>query len=522
MQFTNRPYLTKAAALALLIFPGAVAGAQFRGPQGQAAWEPPLAHMHYARTRDYHVRHLNLVLSIDPATHSAAGVVTHELAPLRDGLRKIEVDAGANLTISSCTIGGVSKPFTHTGEQLFIDNGSALARGQYVSVAIHYAMPGGGRFGGANGAGGWHWIDADPNQPDRVPGFWSQGETDGNHHWVPLYDYPNDKCASDEIVTVPEAWECIGNGALISDTVDPANHTRTVHWQMKLPHSTYLLSLAGGELDIQKAEWRGVPLYYVVPKGRGWMIPGSFGNTPDMLSFYSDKLGYKYAWPKYAQDAMIDFGGGMENVSATTLGANSLTDLRAGLYPMASLDSHELAHQWFGDNVTCKDWGDIWLNESFATFMQMMYTTHLNGKDAGDFDRDRAERQYLFEASRYIRPVRDLMYSDKNQMFDSHTYPKGGLILNMLRLWMGDGPFWRGMGHYLRTNQFTPVDTKDLEKALTDSSGINVGPFFDQWIFKPGHPVLSFTWNYDQGAGSVSVEVLQQQDTSNGTPIYNM
>ncbi|MDE2125075.1 MAG: hypothetical protein KGJ62_00615 [Armatimonadetes bacterium] len=500
----------------------APASAQFMGPSGQKPWEPPLAHLHYARNRDYHDKHLKLVLTVNPASHSISGVVTHTLAPLRGGLSKVEIDAGDDLNILKCSINGASKPFVHQDNQLIIDNGSALQRAQYVTVGVRYTMTKMGVRGGPSGFFGWYWIDRDPSQPTRVPGFWTQGETDGNHLWVPLYDYPNDKLTSDEIVTTPANYECIGNGALVSDTVNAAAHTRTVHWQMKLPHATYLLSLVGGEFDIQHAVWRGVPLYYVVPKGMGWMIPGSFGNVPDILSFYSDTLGYKYPWPKLACDAMLDFGGGMENVSAITFEANALSGMRSGHYAMSSLTSHEIAHQWFGDTVTCKDWGDIWLNESFATFMQISYTRHLDGKDAFDIDLNNNVNEYLAVAHRYQRPLRDLMYSDKNMMFDGFTYPKGGVILNMLRLWMGNGPFWRGLGYYLRTNQFTPVDTHDLEKALTVSSGINVSPFFDQWVFKPGHPVLQFDWSYDDSAHTVSVDVQQLQNTDDGTPIYNV
>lgn len=483
---------------------------------------PPYATMHYARDRDFHDRHLSLVLDVHPDTHSADGTVTHTIVALRDGISTIEFDAGANLKIEQCWVNSQARPFKHEGERLLISPVGPLPRGRDTVVRIRYAMPGGGRFGGANGSAGWHWIDANPNDPERQPGFWTQGETDGNHHWVPCYDYPNDKCTSDETVTIPAAWECIGNGSPGPTTVDAAHHTKTVRWVMTQPHSTYLLSLVGGELDIRKSEWAGVPLYYVVPKGKAWMIPGSFGNTPDMLQFFSTLVGFKYPWPKYAEDAMIDFGGGMENVSATTLGAGSLTDMRSGHYAMSSLDSHELAHQWFGDCVTCADWGNIWLNESFATFFQMLYTEHLDGKDAYDLDRANNLRGYLAESRSYKRPISTKLYSDPNVVFDRHSYPKGGLVLHMLRRYLGDANLFRGLGHYLRTDGFTPVDTHDLEKAITREIGINVEPFFDQWIFKPGHPVLAYSWTYDDAGKAVVLDVKQVQDTSGGTPVYNL
>ncbi len=261
---------------------------------------------------------------------------------------------------------------------------------------------------------------------------------------------------------------------------------------------------------------------YVVPKGEGWLIDGSFGDTKDMLSFYSKMTGVKYVWPKYAEDAMYDFGGGMENVSATTLQESALTEPREGFHRMASLNSHELGHQWFGDFVTCKDWGQIWLNESFATFMQMMYFEHSRGKTGYDEEVEANMRSYFNESRRYQRPIMTRMYSNPDVMFDSHTYPKGGVVLHTLRKLLGDDVFWAGIKLYLTTNAHTPVESWQLCKAMTDSSGINCEPFFTQWIYKPGHPVLDPTWTWDDSAKQVVVKVQQTQDTSNGTPIYDI
>jgi aminopeptidase N len=506
--------------MALIV--GPVANAQFANQGQRNPFKPPIASMHYARSRDYHDSHLKLVFAIHPADHSADGVVTHTIIPFRDPLQAVVFDASSNLEIHGCKVNGETAQFKHEGDQLSITPATPLKRGAEATVEISYHMANAATRGGANGLGGFHWVDASPTNPDRVPSFWTQGETETNRNWVPCFDYPDDKCTSETITTVPEEWVVIGNGAEGPATHDAANHTRTYRWTMTQPHSTYLLSLAGGLVDVQKAVWRGVPLYYVVPKGSARLIPGSFGNTPDMLSFFSDRLGVKYAWPKYAQDAMLDFGGGMENVSATTLGAGSLTDERTGKYTMSSLNSHELAHQWFGDLITCKFWGDVWLNESFATYFEMAYTEHLLGKDAYDIDRENNRRQYMAEARRYKRPLSTHMYASGDNMFDSHTYPKGGLILHMLRRELGDDDFYRGLGHYLNVNKYTPVDAHDLEKAFWEETGTNVEPFFDQWIFKPGHPVLDMTWSYDSTSHQVSVHVKQTQDTTDGTPVYDV
>ena len=490
--------------------------------QNNNPFKPPRATPHYARTRDYHVSNLKLIFDIDAKAHSGHGVVTHTLAPLRDGLASIVLDAGSNLKILACKMNGSTAKFSHTAEQLTIQPNAPLARGKEVTIEVTYDMPPAGRFGGANGAGGVTWIDPTPSAPDRGAQFWTQGETDGNHHWVPCYDSPNDKCTSETITTVPDHWIVIGNGTEGVTTANPAKHTKTFRWKMTQPHSTYLLSLVAGELEVAKDTWEGKPLYYVVPKGQGAYAKASFGNTPDMLSFFSNTLGVKYAWPKYAQSAVFNFPGGMENVSATTMGTMAITDARSGLWASSSLTSHELAHQWFGDLVTCKDWGEIWLNESFATFFEMLYEEHLRGKEAYDAEVEGNTASYKRAAQRTLHPLSTTLYPNNDAMFDQgHTYAKGGVILHMLRKQLGDADFFRGLGHYLKTNAYKPVDSHDLIQAFAEETGVNVEPFFSQWIFKPGMPVLDFTWTYDEAAKEVVAHVKQTQDTSDGIPVYN-
>jgi len=494
-------------------------------PQGgRDPFKPPLATMHYARSRDYHVRHLSLVLEADYSKHAMKGVVTHYLSPLRDRLSSVVLDAGSKLKIEACRLDAKPVAFTHTGDTLTLTPPAPLARGKEVAVEIRYSFQGNASLGAANGDGGLRWIDPNPRLPILHPGFWTQGETEANHAWVPCYDYPNDKCTSDVTVTVPESWEVIGNGIQGKTTADPAKHTRTFRWEMKQPHATYLLSLVAGELDVQKDVWAGVPVYYAVPKGYGEYISGSFGNTPDMLQFFSDTLGVKYPWPKYAQDYVYGFPGGMENVSATTLGSFDLIDKRSGNYPVSSLTSHELAHQWFGDMVTCGHWGDIWLNESFATFFELLYEEHHTGKDSYDEERSGYLNAYLRGASRSVHPISTELYQTPDMLIMSmgHTYYKGGLVLHMLRRELGDADFFRSLGRYLKDNAYQPVDTHALVKAISDETGRNMEAFFDQWIFKPGHPKLDFSWTYDEAGKAVVAHIKQTQDTANGTPIFTL
>ena len=502
---------------ALLVGVTGISSAQRTSP-----FAPPSASLHYAYDRDYDLQDLSVDIDVDYEHLTIAGSCVNTIAPLRDGVGIIRLMAGTDLKITDAKVDGKTARFTHDGRWLSIVAPEVIKKGQKVKVFVAYnaintkAQP----FGGI---GGFHWIKPTPEHPspDSV-GFWTQGESESNSNWVPTWDYPNDFTTSRTRVTVPAAWNVVGNGNLLSDKKSGDGKRRTFVWDMPIPHATYLLTVCGGPLDIKEDKWEGVKLMYVVPKGEGYLIDGSFGDTKDMLSYYSKLTGVKYPWPKYAQDAMYDFGGGMENVSATTLGERSLTEPREGNRRMASLNSHELGHQWFGDYVTCKDWGQIWLNESFATFMQMMYFEHSLGKNGYETEVENNTNAYLGESRRYKRPIMTRMYPNADSMFDSHTYPKGGVVLHTLRKWLGDDAFWAGIKLYLNTNAHTPVESWQLCKALTDSSGINCEPFFKQWIYSPGHPVLDPSWTWNEATKQVTVTVSQTQDTADGTPIYDI
>ncbi len=494
--------------------------AQF-GPRSGNPFAPPAATIHYAPDRTCDLTHIRVDLDVDYATKTYKGRSENTMVPLREGITAVRLMAGPALKISKVTVDGRDAAYDRKGRDLMIKT-SPLQKGRPIVIAIEYSAantPRGGDFPG--GGGGFHWILPRTGVANRE-GFWTQGETETNSDWAPTWDYPNDLTTSETHCTVPAEWSVVGNGLLKSNTLSADHKKRTFVWKLDIPHATYLLSLVAGPFDIRTDKWRGVPLMYVVPKGEGQFADYTYSGTKDMLSFYSDTVGYKYPWPKYAQDAMFDFGGGMENASATTMGENAVTEPREGFRRSDSLISHEMAHQWFGDTVTCKDWGDIWLNESFATFMQMMYFEHSRGINGYDEEVDNNTREYLNEARRYHRPISTKLYQNGDQMFDSHTYPKGGVVLHTLRKQLGDGPFFAGLKLYLNTYQHTPVQTSQLCRSLTEASGINCEPFFDQWILKPGHPVLDTTWEMDGSGKNVVLNVKQTQSTADGTPIYQI
>ena len=489
---------------------------QGQGQRPANPFAPPAATVHYAPDRTCDLLHVAVSLDIDYPNRTYTGKAVNTLSPLRSGLTEIYLNAGPVMEILRATVDGVPAAIHRDDRKVYVTVPPTV-KGKKIDIAFEYkaANTKGRSFGGG---GGFHWIEKREGGPDTRVGFWTQGESEYNSDWVPMWDYPNDFATYEETYTVPADWTAIGNGKLVSES--KRGDRKTFVWRQEIPHATYLMTAVGGPFDIKKDAWRGTPLWYVVPRGQGKYIDASFGDTPDMLSFYSERYGFRYPWAKYAQNAMYDFGGGMENVSATTLGEGSLTDGKDGFRTMASLNSHELGHQWFGDTVTCQDWGDIFNNESFATFLQATYFEHSRGKDAYLWEVENNQRAYLAEAARYQRPVITNVYPNADAMFDSHTYPKGGDLLHTLRRFMGDEAFFAGLKDYLNTYQHTPVQYPQLERALERASGIDVQPFFEQWFLKPGHPVFAYEWRMEDGKAIVTA--TQTQDTANGTPIYNI
>lgn len=475
----------------------------------------------YARPRDYDLQHLKLVFDVNTADRSAKGIVTHTLVPLRDDVSSLIFDAGSNLKIEAVRVNGMDTRFVHENNLLTVTPALKPDRTKATTVEIAYSLPNSRQGGGPNGSEGLQWIIPAERNPNLQLSFWTQGETNGNSKWIPLYDAPNDKCTSETVVTVPETWTVIGNGKEGAVSRNAKAKTRTFRWKMEQPHSTYLLSLVAGEMDVKRDVWRGVPLLYVVPKGKGHLIEGSFSDTPKMMSLFSDTLGVKYPWAKYAQNCVFNFNGGMENVSATTLMEGALVDVRSGR-GMASLNSHELAHQWFGDLVTCDDWGDVWLNEGFATFFEMYYTQFSEGNDAYDLERQGNVRAALRVENQYRRPISNPFYTQAGGMFDTYSYQKGSVVLHLLRKELGDADFFRALGYYLKKHAHGNVTSGDLSRAIREATGRNVDRFFDDWVYSPGHPVLESAWTYDDATQTVSVTVKQTQDTGNGTPIYDL
>ncbi len=343
--------------------------------------------------------------------------------------------------------------------------------------------------------------DGRPHRPQQV---YSGGGTDGNPRWIPTWGGPADKATWEVIATLPARLTVVSNGRLVSTHPAPRGE-RTTHWRQERPASTYLISLAAAPFVKIADRWRRIPVdYYVYPEDSARARP-LFGVTPDMMEVFGRLTGVPYPWSKYAQVTVADFIGGMENVSATTL-VDWLPDARAYRdrpWYRQSLIPHELAHQWFGDLVTAENWGNYWLNEGMAEFMPGQYWGVKQGPHA-EQDYYLAEyRQFLGLDARRRMPL--ATYNSNN------VYPKGALVLQMLKAQLGPERFWAAMRRYLTRNAYGSATSDDLRQAVLDATGESLPWFWSQWIYSAGYPAFAVTASYDSVARALTLDVRQTQ-----------
>jgi aminopeptidase N len=468
----------------------------------------------YARSRDYDLQHSRIALRFDLDQKKVIGDVTHTLTILRDSTAKIVFDS-AGLTIQTVTVNKSAAKFETKDDKLIIELAPAAHSGEKFDINIRYE---------AKPTKGLYFILPDKDYPDRPKQIWTQGESEDTRYYLPTYDYPNDRLTTETILTVPANWITIANGKLINVS-DAANGTKTWTWKESVPSSTYLITVVAGEFEEVKDSWRGVPVTYYAPRGRGDRLSINYARTPQMIELFSTKLGVNYPWEKYAQSMVDDFvAGGMENSSATTNTSTSLQHPKLApefLTGQDDLISHELGHQWFGDLVTCKDWGDIWLNEGFATFMESVWTESHFGKDQADYERWQAAHEWFQEANLYIKPVVRHDFNDSGE-FDGNAYTKGGWVLYMLRHQLGEDAFYRGLKHYLEVNRGKNVVTADLVKAMEEATHTNVDQFFSQWLYGAGAPKFDLSYKYDDAKHEVALTVKQTQKVEGRVRLFRI
>jgi aminopeptidase N len=408
---------------------------------------------------------------------------------------------------------GGNLAFAHSDTSVVVGFPRTIAYGDTVDFTVVYR--------GENPQEGFFFDDESDDHPQMVS---TDSWPDEAHHWIPLYDYPNDKVTHELIITVPEGNKVLSNGRLAGVTADESAGTTTWHWSQELPHATYLIMLAIGPFTVIEDSLGSLPVNY-------WVYPADaedarwiFAKTPRMIAFYADLFEYPYPWAKYDQVTTPHVGGGAEATSATILGDGVIHDRRAEQdFSWERVIAHEVAHQWWGDLITLREWSHAWLNESFGTYADYIWTRHESGEDEGAWALLGKKNAYLREArERYVRPIVFDRYDRPHDNFDSHTYPKGACILHQLRFILGDESFFRAVSAFLHEHAFEPVDTRDFMKTVKDVTGQNLDWFFEQYVFSPGHPVFEIESSWDAAEGQIRLRVAQVQSRDRGVPIYRM
>ncbi|MEP6846443.1 MAG: M1 family metallopeptidase, partial [Panacibacter sp.] len=347
----------------------------------------------------------------------------------------------------------------------------------------------------------------DKNKPLQI---WTQGETESNSVWMPTIDKPNQKSTEEISMTVPAKYVSLSNGLLVNQKKN-SDSTRTDTWKMDLPHAPYLFFMGVGDFAVVKDSYKGKEVSYYVEKEYAPVARKIFGNTPEMIKFFSEKLGIDFPWPKYSQIVGRDYvSGAMENTTATLHQESAYQNARQLLdgNTWEEVIAHELFHQWFGDLVTAESWSNLTVNESFADFSETLWDEYKYGKDAGDEHNADAMQKYLFSGDENQDLVR-FYYKDKEDMFDGVSYEKGGRILNMLRSYVGDDAFFKSLNKYLTDNKFKTGEAQQLRLAFESVTGQDLNWFWNQWYCGNGHPLLKINYVYDDAGGKAKV-ILQQ------------
>lgn len=440
------------------------------------------------------------------------------LKPLKDNLKSFELDA-VNLDFESVKLenSGADLIYKTADNKIFVTLDKLYSSTDVIAVRFKYS---------AQPKKGVYFVDEqrEDGKIVRASQIWTQGEPEEARHWFPSYDFPDDKATSEQFITVEKGETAIANGELIETIANP-NQTKTFHYRMPAPHSTYLTSFVIGTYAKIPDSYKNIPLGYYVYTDKTSIVPKAFGRTKDMMRVFEELTKVDFPFNKYDQTIVANFTfGGMENVTATTMADTEifLADFEFGRGAVEDLVAHELAHSWFGNLLTCKNWAELWLNEGFATYMEAAYREKIYGRKSYISKIRSNAEQFMID---------DLINKKKHGLFNgsagnvdtlfdnpSTTYQKGGAVIHTLRETVGTDNFWKAINIYLTRHRFQNVETGDLKRVMEEVSGVNLDWFFAQWVYGTGHPKLNVKQIYNPQTKILELTVSQVQSSGNSTP----
>lgn len=470
------------------------------------------------RDEPFDVLHYRVALDLDETSKSMDGIVDIHLQA-EEEIAEVSLDA-ETYEVRGARAGGEELDFVHEEGTLTVALAEPLAAGEMLNLEIAYGGSG---------------IDVDATQYG-MPASYDLGldfkdETDANpqlintlsfpegaRHWYPSVDHPADRASFELLATVREDWKVLSNGRLLGISEGSRPGTRTHHWRLDEPHPTYLSVLVAGPYEVIEDFHGDIPVnYWVYPKDVE-DAHRSFHKTTAMMAFFDEEFGVPYPWNKYDQITIPGIGGGAESTTATVLGQSTIHDERAEQdFPSHGLVAHEVAHHWWGDLTTYRDWGETWLTESFGTWSEYRWHAYELGPDEAGENMRRKRESYLRQAQTVLRPVVTNQWRRPNDNFDAHTYPKGAALIRLLRHVTGDESFYAGINHFLVKHSFQPVDTEDFITAFAEAADTDIRWFIDLWLRRPGHPVLEIASEWDGDSVEMHIEQVQSPEASMGT-----
>jgi aminopeptidase N len=466
----------------------------------------------FNRKQTYDVQHYLIRTSFNRLRQTVNGDTTVTFKPLTDNFSTVEFDqVGLNFTKVTLDPAGSPLKFHTAADKIIVTLDKKYGPHDTVAIRMVYTS--------LRPKKGVYFVDAEMQgrTERRSSQIWSQGEADENRHWFPSFDFPSDKATSEQIITADKAFTVIANGELLDRKNNP-NGTTTWHYKMPVPHSSYLTSFVIGKYKKVEEKYKDLPLGYYVYPGSEAIVPKAYGNTKEMMRIFEELTGVPFPYNKYDQTIVAAFQfGGMENITATTMADTEIFAANVSFLEgnIEDLVSHELAHSWFGDLVTCKNWAELWLNEGFATFMEAAYREKKYGRKdylrmvAGDVE------EFITE-DKVLPKNHGLFNLDANNvaaLFDHAgvTYSKGGAVLHTLREQVGDANFWKALNIYLNRHKFGSVETPDLKKVMEENSGQDLTWFFEQWVYGLGYPQITATPVWNEQTKTLTLTVTQTQ-----------
>ena len=480
------------------------------------------------QTRYFRLMHTKLEVSFDWARQQLHGLAHLVLQPYFYEQTELVLDA-KDFDIHKIVIlkgdQQIQPKYDYDGRKIRVDLGEAYERTQNLHIEISYtAKPEENldSIGLDDDKKGLYFINPTEEEKGKPRQLWTQGETSTSSKWFPTIDSPNQKSTQEIFITVDDEFTTLSNGKLVYSRTN-ADGTRTDYWKMDQPHAPYLFMMAVGDFKVVEDQWNDMKVdYYLEPEFAKY---GSeiFGHTPEMIEYFSQLFNYPFPWDKYSQIVVRDFvSGAMENTTASVFMEELNVNTRELIdYDWDDIIAHELVHQWFGNLVTCESWANLPLNESFATYGEYLWKYHKYGKDEADFHLLEELQTYLSEAEEKKEKLIRFHYDHEDDMFDNHSYAKGGLILHQLRNYVGDEAFFKSLSFYLKSHAFGKAEAHELRLAFEHITGEDLNWFFNQWFFEAGHPVLRIEEDFDSEARKLKVKVWQEQDTDL-YPVYKL